>query len=224
MWDESKPLRDEVNKWGSTVWYMFPYGGYGCYAKKPITKLEDFKGLRLRVSSEGIGKMVSAVGASPEFLAASEVYTALEKNMFDGAVCGYEWGRRYSFYEVSDYLNLIDSCMIGCAYGIVSNNALRRMSEQDRKVFMDIGRRVSIEYGKEVNKEKENDIQIMKDKGMKLIPFPEAEKKRWEQLKEIRALIPDWIQQQEKEGRGEEAREVMKLFLDKFELSYLMLK
>uniref|UniRef100_A0A7V3J9S9 C4-dicarboxylate ABC transporter substrate-binding protein n=1 Tax=candidate division CPR3 bacterium TaxID=2268181 RepID=A0A7V3J9S9_UNCC3 len=222
IWDEYKPFRDEVEKWRSTAWFFFPYDSYGCYAKKPIKKLEDFKGLRLRVSSEGIGKMVSAVKAHPEFFPASEVYTTLEKGIVDGAICGYEWGKRYSFYEVSKYLNLLNACMIGCGYGIVSFSALNKMSEKDRKVFMEIGRRFSLEYGKAVKNERLTDIQAMKDKGMILIPFSEEERKKWAELPEIKALIPNWLAQEEKAGRGEAAWGMMKIFLEKFELSHLM--
>jgi len=224
LWDECKPLRDEVEKWGVTAWYLMPYGGYGCYAKKPITTLEDINGMRLRVSSEGIGKMVAAVGASPQFLAASEVYTALDRGMFDGAVVGYEWGKRYRFYEVTSYLNQWDSCMIAVAYGIVSKAALNKMSDQDRKKFMDIGRRVSIEYGDALRRSKESDIQLMIDKGMTLVPFPEKEKKRWAMLPKIKALIPEWLEKQEKAGRGKEAKEVMEAFLKKFQIGHLMPK
>lgn len=224
MWDEYKPFRDQLEKWGSTVWFLFPYDSYGCYATKPVRKLEDFKGMRIRVSSEGIGKMVTAVGAHPEFSPASEVYTALEKGMFHGAICGYEWGKRYSFYEVSKYLNLIDACMIGCGYGIVSFAALNKMSEKDRKAFMDIGRRVSLEFGKAVKANRTGDIQAMKDKGMILVPFPEEERKKWAELPALKALIPEWLEVEKKAGRGDEAWGMMKIFLGKFELSHMMPK
>lgn len=224
MWDEYKPFREDIEKWGSTVWFFFPYDSYGCYAKKSIKKLEDFKGMRLRVSSEGIGKMVSAVGAHPSFFPASEVYTALEKGIIDGAICGYEWGKRYSFYEVSKYLNLINACMIGCGYGIVSFNSLNKMSEKDRIAFMEIGRKYSLAYGKAVKSQRTADIQYMKDKGMTLVPFPKEERERWADLPEIKALIVNWMQSENKAGRGEAAWGMMKIFLDKFELTHLMPK
>jgi len=224
LWDECKPLRSEVEKWGSTMWYLMPYEGYGCYATKPIKTIEDFNGMRLRVSSEGIGKMVSAVGAHPQFVPASEVYTSLEKGMFDGAVVGYEWGKRYSFYEVTKYLNLLDSCMIGCAYGIVSTDKIAKMSEQDRKKFFEIGRRVSIEYGEAQQRNKQSDIKAMEEKGMVLVPFPEKEKERWANLPELKSMIPNWLEQEEKAGRGKDAREVMEAFLRKFGIPELMPK
>ena len=222
MWDESEDLRREVEQWGATMWYMFPYDAYGAYTKKPIKKLEDFDGQRLRVSSEGIGKMISAVGGIPEFIVASEVYTALEKNMFDGAIVGYEWGKRYSFYEVTKYLNLLDSCMIAAAYGIVSQKAVDRMSENDRKSFFEIGRRVSLEYAEAMKKSKQDDIQAMKESGMTLIPFPEEEKTKWQENPKVKEMIPNWLEEQKKAGREESGRRVMKIFLQKFQLSHLM--
>lgn len=224
MLDEHKPYRDQFEKWGAALWYFFPYDSYGCYAKKPIKTLEDFKGMRLRVSSEGIGKTVSILGAHPLFLPASEVYTALEKNMIDGAICGYEWGKRYNLYEVTQYLNLLNSSMCGCGYGIVSKAALAKMSDADRKVFMEIGRRVSLEYGAAVRDERQDNIKIMEEKGMTLVPFSQEEKERWADIPEVKAMIPAWLEEEKKEGRGEESRGYMKLFLEKMGMSHLMPK
>ncbi len=224
MWDELKPFRDEVEKWGSTVWMMFPYDSYGCFANKPIRKMEDIKGMRLRVSGEGIGKMVSAAGGSPGFFASSEVYSSLEKGVIDGAIVGYSWGKGYRIYEVSKYLNLLDVTMIGCCYGIVSFNALNKMSEQDRKTFMEIGRRVSLELGKATRLERQDLIGAMEKEGVELVSFPDEERQKWADLPQVRTFIPAWLETQEKAGRGKESRQMVELFLKKFDLTHLMPK
>jgi len=223
FFDTDKVFRNEIEKWKSTMWFLFPYSSYGCFAKKPMKELKDFKGMRIRVSSEGVGKMISAVGGSPEFLPASEVYAALEKGMMDGAMSDYEWGKRYSLFEVAKYLNLTNMSL-GAAYGIVSQRALNKMSEKDRKVFMEIGRKVSIEYAAAYAKERQENMQAMKTKGMTLIEFPSTELDKWAQLPEVKGMLSKWLATEEKAGRGEEARGMMKLFYEKFDMGHLMLK
>lgn len=56
------------------------------YAKKPITKPEDLKGLKIRVqASPTTLKMVELMGGSPTPISFGEVYTAMQQGVVDGA-------------------------------------------------------------------------------------------------------------------------------------------
>jgi len=71
--------------------------------KKPIRKIEDFKGLKLR-STGLIADVMSKAGASCVFLPGPEIYPSLEKGVIDGTHWGAE-GAMYSmgFHEVTKY-------------------------------------------------------------------------------------------------------------------------
>ena len=123
-----------------------------------------------------------------------------------------------------DYLNLLDVFMSATGYGIVSFDALNKMSEQDRKAFMEIGRRVSLELGKATKNERVKLIQAMKKAGVTVVPFPEEERAKWAELTAVKVLIPNWLEAEEKAGRGEAARGMMKCYLEKFGLNHMMPK
>ncbi len=56
------------------------------YAKKPITKPEDLKGMKIRVQpSPTTLKMIELMGGSPTPVAFGEVYTAMQQGVVDGA-------------------------------------------------------------------------------------------------------------------------------------------
>lgn len=56
------------------------------YAKKPITKPEDLKGLKIRVQpSPTTIKMIELMGGSPTPISFGEVYTAMQQGVVDGA-------------------------------------------------------------------------------------------------------------------------------------------
>ncbi|MCS2148341.1 TRAP transporter substrate-binding protein [Scandinavium manionii] len=56
------------------------------YAKKPITKPEDLKGLKIRVqASPTTLRMVELMGGSPTPISFGEVYTAMQQGVVDGA-------------------------------------------------------------------------------------------------------------------------------------------
>ncbi len=70
--------------------------------KKPITKLEDMKGLKIRVqNSQMMLDTISALGASPTPIAYAELYTALQTGVVDGAENPPASYFSNKFYEVA---------------------------------------------------------------------------------------------------------------------------
>ena len=58
----------------------------GGWFRKPITKMEDLKGLKFRLGGFA-GKIMQSVGVVPQQIAGGDIYPALEKGTIDGA----EW-------------------------------------------------------------------------------------------------------------------------------------
>ncbi len=92
------------------------YGKYGVYylgpqlsprwdimSKKPITSMEDFKGLKIRAFGLE-AKWYESMGARPVFLGGGEVYTALATGMIDAARWASPAGNlNNAFHEVAKY-------------------------------------------------------------------------------------------------------------------------
>lgn len=74
---------------------------------RPITKLEDIKGLKLRTpQSQLVIDMVEALGAVPTPMAFGEVYSSLQTGVIDGAENNWVSYDQNSHYEVAKYLTL----------------------------------------------------------------------------------------------------------------------
>jgi len=58
--------------------------------KKPIRKIEDFKGMKFRTSSPFVTKALKEFGAAPVSMPVTEIYTALERGVVGGTVLPYE--------------------------------------------------------------------------------------------------------------------------------------
>jgi TRAP-type C4-dicarboxylate transport system substrate-binding protein len=219
IFDQSGPLRNDFEKLGQTAWLCTPYDAYCMWSKKAVKNLGDMKGMRIRVSGEGSAKCVIAAGAHPSTIPASETYTALEKGTVDAAITGWEWGKRYGFFEVVPYVTDLD-VFGGYAFMNVSLSALRKMSEGDRKVFLQTGRKVSLELGEAQKKERQEYKTFVQGKGLKLFPFPAEERAKWADLPEVKALIKTWLDRQKAAGRP--GAEVMRTFLKTFEVPQSM--
>lgn len=61
-------------------------GSRNFYAKKPILKPEDLRGLKIRVQNDPVAvDMITAMGGAPTPIAWGELYTALQQGVVDGA-------------------------------------------------------------------------------------------------------------------------------------------
>jgi TRAP-type C4-dicarboxylate transport system substrate-binding protein len=219
LFDSSKKLRADFEKLGQTAWFCTPYDSYCLRSQKAVKNLEDVKGMRIRVSGEGSARCVVAAGAHPSTIPASETYTALEKGTVDAAITGWEWGKRYGFFEVVPYGTDLD-VFGGYAFMNVSLSTLRKMSEGDRKVFLQTGRKVSLELGEAQKKERQEYKTFVQGKGLKLLPFAAEERAKWADLPEGRAMIKNWLDRQKAAGRPR--AEVMRTFFQVFEVPQWM--
>jgi TRAP-type transport system periplasmic protein len=79
------------------VLYLHAHGPGILHTKKPVSKLEDLKGLRIR--STGLSaKVVAALGGTPVAMPMGETYDALKRGMVEGSMApiesleGWKWG------------------------------------------------------------------------------------------------------------------------------------
>ena len=91
-------------------------------ANKPLRMPEDFKGLKMRIqSSKVLDMQMRALGASPQAMAFSEVYQALQTGVVDGTE--NTWSNLYTqkMHEVQKYATISDHGYIG--YAVIVNKA-----------------------------------------------------------------------------------------------------
>jgi TRAP-type mannitol/chloroaromatic compound transport system substrate-binding protein len=87
------------------VGFMF-WGVESMVSTKPIRRMEDFKGLKMRVPQGMTAMLMQKLGASVVVLPGGEVYSALDK----GVINTSDWAtpsmnNRMGFYEIAKYTN-----------------------------------------------------------------------------------------------------------------------
>ena len=78
--DEIRMIREQF---GAEVISYIYYPDQFIFSKTPLRTLEDFDGLKIRTHSTALGDLAAGLGASGQFVAFSEVYTALERGVLD---------------------------------------------------------------------------------------------------------------------------------------------
>jgi TRAP-type C4-dicarboxylate transport system substrate-binding protein len=214
-----KPIRDEYARHGMTAWFLNTYLSYAVWSTKPVKKLEDFKGLRLKVSGGDMGKMLKATGALATFMPQPEVYQAIERGTLHGCMLSQGSAVKHGIPEVVGYGTELSVFLMPC-WLHVSFAALEKMSEKDREIFMEVGRRVSLEFGDAINQENERLTEVVKQKGVKKFIFPKEEREKWANLPKVKNILKEWLDEQNAAGRP--GKEVLRTTLEIFEVPELM--
>jgi C4-dicarboxylate-binding protein DctP len=89
-------------------------------ANRPLRTLRDFRGLRMRIqSSKVLEAMIRELGAAPQVMAFSEVYTALQQGVVDGTENPLSNLYTQKMHEVQKHLTISDHGYL--VYAVVTN-------------------------------------------------------------------------------------------------------
>jgi tripartite ATP-independent transporter DctP family solute receptor len=106
-------------------------------SKRPITKVEDIAGLKLRVIPNAINvDWVSTLGANPTPMAFPEVYSAMEQKAIDGHENPVTVINANKLYEVQKYLAITNHQYNPQAV-IVSKKLWDTLSDAEKKILAD---------------------------------------------------------------------------------------
>ena len=103
--------------------------------KKPVTNLNDFKGLKIR-SSGVLQIFLTSLGAAASYLPGAEVYPSLASGVIDGAHWGAAQGA-YSMklYDVCKYHLLPGLNIAGTDAWVVNQKAIDKLPEDIQAIF-----------------------------------------------------------------------------------------
>jgi len=146
-------------------------------SRHPVAKLEDFKGLKIRVVQSPIYlDLFSALGANPVPMPFPEVYTALEQKAVDGQENPLKSIELSKFYEVQPHLSITRHIYSPLSI-LMSRKTWERLSKDEQKIIQDAATE-SQDYQRNVARtEDEKSLEVLK-KSMKVAEVPAAEMAR----------------------------------------------
>jgi C4-dicarboxylate-binding protein DctP len=149
-------------------------------SNKPIHKLEDFRGLKMRIqSSKVLEATYRSLGALPQVLAFSEVYQALQTGVVDGGENTPSNIYTQKFHEVQKYLTVSDNTYIG--YALIVNKKFWEGLPADIRGELDSAVKEATAYCNSIA-EQENRDALAKIKASGTVEFyvlSDQEKAEW---------------------------------------------
>jgi TRAP-type transport system periplasmic protein len=191
------------------VLFLYSHGPAIISTKKPVYKLEDLKGMKLR--SGAFVETVSALGATAVAMPVNEAYDALNKGVVEGIMSTPEALEGFKLAEVVKFTT--ENYGTGCGGGqfVVMNKAKWNALPKDIQTIMDKASQEWIEKtGKAWIDIEDSGKNFFVKLGGKLIPLTKEEEEKW--IKAVKPVLDDYLK--DTKTRGVPGEEVMAFYKD----------
>ncbi|CAD5375158.1 ABC transporter substrate-binding protein [Rubrivivax sp. A210] len=143
--------------------------------KRPIAKVEDLAGLKLRVIPNAINvDWVKAVGANPTPMAFPEVYAGLEQKAIDGQENPFSVILANKFFEVQKHL-AVTNHQYNPQSLVMSKKVWDTLAADQKKIIQDAANEAA-KYERQVNRDAAaGQLAELKKAGMQVTELPAAE-------------------------------------------------
>ena len=112
----------------------WPFGPQILFCKKPVARLADLKGLKVRVYDQNLAKFIETVGGVPVPLSFTEVHQSLSLGVVDCAITGPSSANSSSWPEVTTHQYALGVQMAVNAYAITLKAWNRLNADQQAKM------------------------------------------------------------------------------------------
>jgi tripartite ATP-independent transporter DctP family solute receptor len=144
-------------------------------SRRPITRVEDFAGLKIRVPQSNISiETFNALGSNAVPLPIPELYTALESKAVDGQENPYAAVEAFKFNEVQPFASATRHAYNPLVV-LFSKKTMDRLSAAERKIIQDASNEAGA-YERKVSREaNDKSADSLKAKGVKVNIIPPQE-------------------------------------------------
>jgi TRAP-type C4-dicarboxylate transport system substrate-binding protein len=194
-----KKLLDKELYTGKGITWVGTTSPYQLFlGKKKVTKMEDLKGLKLRIPGGLLGDAMIKLGATPSSVPAGEFTTALERGVVDGGLVAFGSGLGYKMQDICRYVLRTDAGVIILA--LTANKKMYEGLPKDLQSAVDrAGENFSLNQARGAFDDMDKEaLEIFKKTGLELLELEPAEKARW--LNTCVPIYDKWINDLEKKG------------------------
>ncbi|MBN2241772.1 MAG: TRAP transporter substrate-binding protein [Acidobacteria bacterium] len=150
------------------------------HTKRPVRRLEDLNGMRIRCLGGNASKVLKALGAVPIVLSTGDTYDALRKGIVDGVVAAWDSLETLKWGEVLPYTTVSHHAAVGAPGFVVMNrNAWESLSLELQGIIDAMSEEYAEKLSRIWDEKDRNTIQKWKARNHVSICLSEEEEKRW---------------------------------------------
>ena len=205
--DMIRILRDATG--GEPIFRAY-YPNQYVFSREPLPSLAAYSGKDIRQHSTILGDLLSGLGATGQFVAFADVYTALERGVLDAGITGGTPGYGQRWYEVTDYLYGPIVGSIGVTYITVNSEKWAQLTPENQRILKEVGAEFDVENRRLLKAQWDPDgINLNVEEGMEYSDFPADVKAKMREAA-LDIIIPNWV-----ERAGGPSSEGVQIFNDK---------
>ncbi len=172
------------------------YGARHTLTTKPVTKLADLKGMKIRVPTNNIQvKGFEVLGATPTPMALGDVYTSLQQGTIDGVENPIPVLYNGKFHEVAKYL-LLDAHVYNVTNLVVGTDFYDSLTPEQQKLLVETCHDAGVYQNEIVEKSETELLEQFKKEGVTVtVPSPEFKQELIDASKkfyELPEFTKDW--------------------------------
>ena len=147
-------------------------------ANKPLNSPDDLLGLKMRIQSSKVSEaQMKALGASPQVMAFSEVYQALQTGVVDGTENPPSNMFTQKMHEVQKFATITNHGYLG--YAVIANKAFWEGLTPEIRTALETAMVEATKYANEIaQKENDDALAAMKATGKTTFSTPTAEQQK----------------------------------------------
>ena len=188
--DQSKLVEEKAHL--KIIGADWRYGARHTLTTKPVTKLADFKGLKIRVPTNNIQvKGFEVLGATPTPMSLGDVYTALQQGTIDGVENPLAVLYNGKFQEVAKYL-LLDGHVYNVTNIVVGTDFWNSLSKEQQDLLVSTCHDAAMYQNKIVEDTEADLLKKFKDEGVTITEPSEAFKKELRDAAAKFYTLPDF--------------------------------
>ena len=143
------------------------------FFKEKVGSLSDLKGKKIRVSDDPVMTgMVSNLGANPTVVTYTELYSALQTGVTDGAEQPIANYRSNAFSEVAPNL-LLDGHTLGAIQIVIADSGWNKLNDEQRKMLMEAGKATQAFNAQLSAGEEAKVLDLLRKDGVTIVDVPD---------------------------------------------------
>lgn len=178
-------------------------------SNKPLRKIEDFKGLKIRIPGAVAARLMVSLGARPVTVAFPEIAPALSSGVVDAVMTDAGTSFGMGFYNITKYMHVWRSGVVSWAV-VANKDAWAKLPPDLQKAVADEFKAIERDHFAGYTKYSDAMIAKMVEKGVTYIEPPKSEIDRMYSEKNTKAAY-EWFYDLAKESKADGRRTVSEL-------------
>jgi TRAP-type C4-dicarboxylate transport system substrate-binding protein len=165
---------------------------------KPVRKLGDLNGLKMRIAGVYITEFMKAQGAVPMLMPPSALYENMQKKVIDGYAYSWDGFMSRKLYEVTD--SVLEARWYVGAFFTVMNRDVWNSLPKDIQEAIDKVTNVdsAVQIAKQIDSDRKPALKKCDERGIKVFTLSEAEMDKWK--KASKPIWDAWVEKVSAKG------------------------